>query len=456
MRHPTDVVSASLQRRLLAALLIALPLVWIASAAFNLYAAHDRVNELFDTEQAFFAQMLASVNLEAQNSGLGIRPTSPRRLRELFEDSENDIDDDIIFQLRDASGRLVLSDVNYTDLPFRFDAIGFMDERVDGKMWRLFYFHDEDNGAYVMVGQRMSSRTKLVWRLALGQMLPWIVALPVLFLALWWGVRQGLKPLNQLKQDLAHRSPDNLTPITQKVPEEVQPLVDELNHLFARLHQVLSKERRFTADAAHELRTPLAALRVQTEVAKLSEDEVSRQRALNKILSGIDRATRLVEQLLTLARLDHLDQVPDRQRVDVMTLAASVMLELGEGAARRGVVVEPIGEVPALWIEGSPAFLSILLRNLIDNAIRYTPNGGRVWIESNESTLTVCDNGPGVEAAWLERVRERFSRPEGQQAEGSGLGLSIVERVALLHGLALHLANHPQGGFRATLRRQSN
>lgn len=120
MRHPTDVVGASLQRRLLAALLIALPLVWIASAAFNLYAAHDRVNELFDTEQAFFAQMLASVNLEAQNSGLSIRPTSPRRLRELFEDSENDIDDDIIFQLRDASGRLVLSDVNYTDLPFSF------------------------------------------------------------------------------------------------------------------------------------------------------------------------------------------------------------------------------------------------------------------------------------------------------------------------------------------------
>lgn len=457
MRHrANEFLHSSLQNRLLLVLLLALPVVWIASAAFNLYVAHQKVNELFDTEQAFFAQMLVSMNFEARRAGWEVRPTPPRQLHKLFQE-EGQIDDDIAFQLRNAKGTIILSDVNYTLLPFRPDQVGFVNERIDGRLWRVMYLKDVANGSYVAVGQRMNSRLRLVWRLALGQMLPWIVALPILLLAMWWGMRQALKPLHRLKTAVSHRSKDNLEPILQRVPEEVQPLVNEINHLFSRLNSSIENERRFTADAAHELRTPLAALRLQIELAQLSDHEEGRQRALSQALTGIDRTTRLVEQLLTLARLDHVKEVPDHQRVDLVAIAASVMLELGEAGAAKGVDVLAVDPSHAFYLEGSPAFLSILLRNLIDNAIRYSPeSGGRVWIESGDDFLTVCDNGAGIAPEWLGRLRERFSRPEGQKAQGSGLGISIVERIAQLHHLDMELNNHESGGFRATIRRRNS
>ena len=450
---PEVTCEGSLKRHLLMTLLLVLPAVWLSSALLNLYAAHHQVSELFDTEQAFFAQMLASLNVEAQHSGLTIRPTSPRRLRELFEDESNGVDDDIVFQLRDHQGRVVLTDVNYTELPFQRDFVGFIDQKIDGRTWRLFYLHDHDNGAYVVVGQRMTSRVKLIWRLAISQLIPWLAALPVLLFGMWWGVRRGLRPLARLTKELSLREPANLAPFTQPVPEEVQPLVMELNHLLARLGLALDKERRFTADAAHELRTPLAALRIQTEVAQLSEDDESRQRALNQVLAGIDRATRLVEQLLTLARLDHLSDVSDRQPVALGALLTQLMTEMNESAQRRQITLELPNLTEDWTLDGSPGFLLILFRNLIGNAILYVPQGGRVWVELSAGRLAICDNGLGVAPEWLERVRERFSRPEGQAAEGSGLGLSIAERIATLHGLHLRFSNRSEGGFCAALTR---
>lgn len=452
-RRASEFIHSSLQNRLLLVLLLALPLVWIASAAFNLYTAQQKVNELFDTEQAFFAQTLVSINLEARRTGWEVRPTPPRQLHKLFEE-EGQIDDDIVFQLRNAQGDIILTDVNYTTLPFRPNELGFVNEYIEGRLWRVLYLNDGENGSYVAVGQRMSSRLRLVWRLALGQMLPWIVALPILLLAMWWGMRQALKPLHRLQMAVSRRATHNLEPIMQRVPEEVQPLVNEINHLFSRLTQGMENERRFTADAAHELRTPLAALRLQIELAQMSDNEAGRERALAQALTGIDRTTRLIEQLLTLARLDRLENVPDHQRVNLVEVASRVMLDLSEAAALRGVEVLPVVSDRTFWLEGSPGFLSILLRNLIDNAIRYSPDDvGRVWLEVDENSLTICDSGPGVSPEWLGRLRERFARPEGQKAQGSGLGLSIAERIVLLHGLVLDLDNHPEGGFRAKISR---
>ena len=449
VRFTTD----SLKRRLLIAMVIVLPCVWVVTAVINYRNASEAVNELFDTEQAFFAQLLASVSLRSHEQGVPARPTVPRRLHELFDDGDNEPDDDIAFQLRNARGELILSDINQTELPFRSDVRGFHNEKIDGRAWRLFYYHDHNNGAYVVVGQRDKTRLKLVGKLVSGQMMPWIVALPVLLLLIFWAVRQGLKPLDRLARDIRLRAPDNLAPIAAPVPREVGPLVVALNRLFARLETTLANERRFTADAAHELRTPLAALRVQTEVALMNDEDSDRRRALGKILAGIDRATRLVEQLMTLARLDFLDAA-DSRPADLAAVARRVVELQKDSADNRAITLDgPSSD--AIWpLGGDAGLLEVLLRNLIDNAIRYTPPGGRVWVECDATSLSVCDDGPGVAPEWLERLKGRFARPEGQQASGSGLGLSIAERIAMLHGLTLTLDNREGGGFVARLERR--
>ncbi|RAS15545.1 two-component system sensor histidine kinase QseC [Microvirgula sp. AG722] len=443
----------SLKRRLLTAFLILLPAAWMVSAVINYRAASLAVNELFDTEQAFFAQILASVNLEARAQGYKIRPTLPRTLHELFDDGdEEEMDADIAFQLRNGAGEIIIADINQTELPFSRDYKGFYNVRIDNREWRLFYLHDRNNDAFALVGQRMKTRNKLVSRLVLGQMMPWLMALPALLVLMWWGVRRSLRPVDRLARDVRERAPDNLAPIAAPVPAEVGPLVVALNRLFARLETTLANERRFTADAAHELRTPLAALRVQLEVAMMAGDDVSRRRALAKVMSGIDRATRLIEQLLTLARLDHL-AAADRRPADLALCARRAVVLCADAADTRAITLTAPAEGVIWPLAGDEGMLEILLRNLIDNAIRYTPPGGEVWVECDAAALSVCDNGPGVAPEWLERVKERFSRPEGQQASGSGLGLSIAERIAELHGLKLTLDNRPGGGFIARLSR---
>ena len=452
MRRPSV---PSLKRRLLVALMITLPAAWVVSAMINYRAAHQAVNELFDTEQAFFAQLLASVNLDARGQGYEIRSTLPRQLHELFDDGSDEMDEDIAFQLRNDHNQIVFADINQTELPFDANASGFRNVMFQGKQWRLFYLRDPKNDTYVVVGQRLKTRDRLVGRLVLGQMMPWLMALPVLLVLMWLAVRRSLLPLDRLVRDLRERAPDNLKPIEAPVPAEVGPLVVALNRLFARLDTTLTNERRFTADAAHELRTPLAALRVQAEVAMLASDDTARRKALVQVMTGIDRAPRLVEQLLTLARLDHL-AAADRRPADLVAVARRVIERSADAADNRAITLIPPSGT-AIWpLAGDEGLLDILLRNLIDNAIRYTPPGGEVWVECDPSSLSVCDNGPGVAPEWLSRMKERFARPEGQKQTGSGLGLSIAERIAMLHGLTLSLDNREGGGFVARLSRLPN
>jgi two-component system sensor histidine kinase QseC len=239
------------------------------------------------------------------------------------------------------------------------------------------------------------------------------------------------------------------------MPRETLPLLSSLNNLLQRLGRALDNERRFTADAAHELRTPLAALQVQAQVARLARDEATRAHALDQLLAGVMRATRLVEQLLRLARLDPMSTVADVQPCPVPALLEQAAELLRSKADAKDIAIE-IQAPAALAVRANADLLSLALRNLLENALRYLPEGGRVILgaeqRGNETRLWVRDNGAGVAEEELARLTERFYRGRDVDVEGSGLGLAIVLRVAQLHGADLALENLPEGGFQATLK----
>ena len=271
---------------------------------------------------------------------------------------------------------------------------------------------------------------------ALGESLAWPLgtALPALALAIWLGVGSGLRPLRELRAQLAGRSAADLAPLdAARAPVEIEPLVAELNRLFGRIEEAIGRERRLTADAAHELRTPLAVLSTQAQVARRASDDASRNEALDALVEGAERAARLIEQMLTLARLES-GQTAAAERVELREVVRAAMAELAGGALEKGIELELADGAP-VELQGHRALLAVLARNLVDNAVRYTQPGGRVEVAVNPGpVLQVRDNGPGVPAPELGRLGERFHRLAGQAQTGSGLGLSIVLRIAQLHG----------------------
>lgn len=326
---------------------------------------------------------------------------------------------------------------------------GFSDAMIDGTRWRIFSRWDESGRYAVQVGERLEVRRELAQSVASHLLHPLAVALPVLAILIWFAVNAGLLPLSAVARQVQRRAPDNLTPLGEReVPQEVSPLVQALNTLFARLRASFEQERRFTADAAHELRTPLAAVKTQAQVALAASSGEERQRALSNVVLGVDRATHLVEQLLILARLDPQANLPGAVPVALPDLAASCIAEQAQSAYNKGVelALESADEAIVL---GDPTLLSVLLRNLIDNAIRYSPAASEVEVSITRASgvvrLRVTDNGPGIAESECNRVFDRFYRVSGPAEEGSGLGLSIVKRIADLHHASIRLSQGTGG-----------
>ncbi|HEL5467434.1 TPA: two-component system sensor histidine kinase QseC [Escherichia coli] len=298
---------------------------------------------------------------------------------------------------------------------------------------------------------KLKYREDMALAIVAGQLIPWLVALPIMLIIMMVLLGRELAPLNKLALALRMRDPDSEKPLNATgVPSEVRPLVESLNQLFARTHAMMVRERRFTSDAAHELRSPLTALKVQTEVAQLSDDDPqARKKALLQLHSGIDRATRLVDQLLTLSRLDSLDNLQDVAEIPLEDLLQSSVMDIYHTAQQANIDVRLTLNANGIKRTGQPLLLSLLVRNLLDNAVRYSPQGSVVDVTLNADNFIVRDNGPGVTPEALARIGERFYRPPGQTATGSGLGLSIVQRIAKLHGMNVDFGNAKQGGFEA-------
>lgn len=335
-------------------------------------------------------------------------------------------------------------------------VLGFSHLAAGGSSWRVFAVASRSH--VIEVAQDMRVRRTMAGTLALRTIAPIALMAPVLLLLMGWAVGSSLAPLARARDQVATRRADDLTPVgDDELPDEVRPLIQELNLLFMRLQQAFEAQRNFVADAAHELRSPLAALRLQAQALGRAADAPARERAVERLLAGIDRATRLVEQLLVLAR----QQAGAAQGApaQAVSLAEIARLELADAAPAARAAQVDLGLVQADddTIEGHREALHLLLRNLLDNAVKYTPAGGRLDVavrhDGTQLVLTVDDSGPGIAPADRARVLDRFYRVAGTQAPGSGLGLAIVKAVAELHGATLRLDTAPQlGGLRVELR----
>ncbi len=434
----------SLRARLLAMLLAVTGLIWSGAAWWSYYDARHEAEELLDAQLAQSARLLlAQTRHELVDEGdsriSGIEAFDEREL--------HPYEQKLLFRILDSQGNTLISSASPPpDVPQQ--TSGYADVQGAGGGWRVMVAGDAD--LHLVVAQSLSIRDELAQHVALRLALPMLLALPLLGGLIYLVVGRALRPLDDLAARVARRSADNLLPLDHAgLPREVLPLATALNRLLERLQRALDGERRFTADAAHELRTPLAAIQIHAQVARASHDEVSRGHALEQVLAGTRRATRLMEQLLRLARLDPLAGLPASQSVDLAALGRQVLAELPEGER---VTVEVLDDVSVV---GDPDLLRVALRNLLDNALRYSPEGRialRVGRDGGAARVWVEDSGPGVAPEELSRLTERFYRGSEVTRDGSGLGLAIVARIAELHGAELGLANRGEGGLSAGLR----
>ena len=438
----------SLKLRLTLLFLILSLAAWFAASLVAWQQTTYKLDKLFDTQQMLFAKRLLTMELDELHA--------PERMREVPKKAKHGhLDDDALaFAIFSADGSMILNDgENGRDIPYHYRRDGFDDGRLqdDSDEWRFLWLTSPDGKYRVVVGQEWEYRQDMALDVVSSQLTPWLVALPVMLLLLILLLSRELKPLKKLATTLRSRSPDATDNLpTEGVPTEVRPLLDALNHLFTRTREMMSRERRFTSDAAHELRSPLAALKVQTDVAQLYLDDPQAQaKALAQLHAGIDRASRLVDQLLTLSRLDSLDNLDDVEPIAIADLLQSAVMDIYHPAQQAGIDIRLNVNAPESKRPGQQLLLSLLVRNLLDNAIRYSPKGSVVDVTLNARGFTVRDNGPGISSEALARIGERFYRPPGQDATGSGLGLSIVKRIAALHGMRVSLKNAAGGGFEA-------
>ncbi len=440
----------SLKLRLTLLFLLLSLAAWFAASLVAWQQTTHKLDKLFDTQQMLFAKRLLTMDLDEVRA--------PERMRDIPKKVKHGrLDDDALaFAIFSADGDMILNDgENGRDIPYHYRRDGFDDGRLkdDNDAWRFVWLTSPDGKYRVVVGQEAEYRQEMALDVVSSQLTPWLVALPVMLLLLIVMLSRELKPLKKLAQTLRSRSPDATDTLsTQGVPAEVRPLLDSLNHLFTRTQEMMSRERRFTSDAAHELRSPLAALKVQTDVAQLYLDDPQAQaKALAQMHAGIDRASRLVDQLLTLSRLDSLDNLDNIEPLALADLLQSAVMDIYHPAQQAGIDIRLNINAPQATRTGQQLLLSLLVRNLLDNAIRYSPRGSVVDVTLNARSFSVRDNGPGIAPDALARVGERFYRPPGQDETGSGLGLSIVKRIATLHGMRVSLANGAEGGLDVTV-----
>ena len=425
----------SIRRNLLVALLSALLLAGLVSSAATYFAARREANDLFDYQLRQMALSLRDQTLQSQ--------TFPYP----------EFDYDFIVQVWDPRGSLVY--LSNQDVLLPQSKGGFDTVSVNGEDWRIFTMSNADKTIQVAVP--MSLRSDRAAAVALRILVPIVASIPLFALLVWLLVGRGLAPLGNIARAIGTRAPSSLEPLREEgLPTEVQPMVAQLNGLLGRLAEAIETQRRFTADAAHELRTPLSALQLQLQVLERARTPDDRKEALDQLKAGARRASRLVEQLLTLARLEpdsaqgalvpvRQDRLAQKCVADLESLAMAKPLELR------------LGRIEPTEVTGHEEALRTLLDNLLENAIRYTPAGGRVVIDACSDArgplVAVTDTGPGIPPSDRERVFDRFYRVPGNGAPGSGLGLAIVKSIADSHGARVELEDGEDGaGLTARVR----
>jgi signal transduction histidine kinase len=427
----------SIRARLLIALMILVALISLLAAAVTYRRVWSETSTLFDYQ---LRQM--ALSLRGQIS------LAPR-----IEVPPDQSDTDFVVQIWDLYGartylsRPGLPMINQT-------VLGYADLSLRGEAWRAYGLQTA-NGV-IQIAQPLRVREELARAAAERVVIPLILLLPIMIVAVAWIVRRGLQPLRYVTAEVQRRDAHSLAPLgSDKLPREIEPLVGELNRLLARLHAAFDAQRAFIADAAHELRSPLTALRLQLQLLDRAPDEPARLEARGRLGAAIERAIHLVEQLLALARSDPRESAIDFESVDLAAAAAEAIKDTHDLALARSIDIGLEG-APQTLVRGNREAIRTLARNLIDNAVRYTPPHGSVQVRcrapAGGALLEVTDTGPGIARGDRERVFDRFYRRATQQETGTGLGLAIVKAIAERHGAHVSLDDAPGGGLHVAVK----
>ncbi len=425
---------------------------WSIVSAIAWQGGEKHTKQFFNTQMILFAKTLGELDLSHLSGKID-------ELDDIISHKKQEIrfgeaKDTLSFAVFSHEGQLVLSDDDDgNEFPF-IQKKGFTKAEIDDDDWQLYMTPSDDGKKIIVVGQEREYREKTVLRVIMRHLTPWLIILPLFLLGLGWILYYEFRPLRRLAAQLQKREAQDTQLLDESsLTPETRPLIQSLNVLFTRISSLLTKERAFVSNAAHELRTPLAGLRIQAEVMEMSkDDEKARDHAVQKILQGTMRCTHLVEQLLLLSNLEAA--TPSSKKLSPETMLCHNLLEMAleeaqEAAQNKGITLSNLSlntsyktskediyqaqEMHDVW--------SIVLRNLLDNAIRYTPHGGKIFVKLSHDSLQVENTAPHLENAILAQLGQRFYRPPGQKEQGSGLGLAIVRHIASLHDAQLLVEN---------------
>ncbi|WP_063623455.1 ATP-binding protein [Bradyrhizobium elkanii] len=438
----------SLKRKLFFILVVTTGLIWIAATCWIYVGTTHEVENVLDSRLQEAARMVLSL---ASSNGIGSfqKDSDSSHAAEFLT-----YDRQLSCQIWSLDGRLVARSSGTPNESLSDNRTGFSERTIRGEKWRVFTAEDPTKNLRVLVGDRLGLRETFVADIMKGLLAPMFLAIPVLAFLIWASLNQGLRPLHALAADLRRRNADDLTPVeTKGIPKEILPMVFSLNNLFERVREALRHERHITAFAAHELRTPLAGLRTQAQIAMTARDANIRDAALSQILFAVDRTTRLVRQLLTIARLDS-GAAALLTELNVGEVVEEVVDTLPPPDRNTDVIVDPI--LHSTVVTANRDSLLLAIRNLHENAVRHMPRRGTIRWSSEATkdgtTVFVEDTGPGIPKEELALVTKRFFRGRNKSSLGSGLGLSIVDMAVRTSGARLRLLNREDtSGLRAEM-----
>lgn len=428
-------------------------LVWLFAVVWIHVSTQSRLEKVLDARLMEAARMVNSLLTERR---VAVGPDGDGGQLSLKPMDDFPIYESQLFcQIWALNGKLVGRSESAPGERLTDVANGFSDTIVAGEHWRVFAVENTQLGLRVMVGDSVSVRERLVQNVVTGVVLPALLLLPILAIMIWLCVRSGLNPLSNLARTLSERDARDLRPLAEdNLRSEITPAVSALNDLFHRVEEAHERERNFAIFAAHELKTPLAGLKTQAQIAESAKDDAMRVNAVRQIAAGVDRTSRLVNQLLDLAALETGDELEPTAPEPVSQLLVSISTDMRMLAAHRGVKIELPENLPLVSMQ-FPHLFTLAMRNLIENAINHSPEGGTVRcnLENGDEhfIFAIEDDGPGISPQDMARVTERFYRGSNRSENGSGLGLAIVQMAATRMNGSIELDNRAEGGLRASL-----
>lgn len=467
MKDNSALETSSIRTQLLLTISIALMVIWGVVAWLAYDKGLHEAEELMDGQLALSARLLDGQIKHEEISHPNVwypvqsgssEMTNPALIENLDPEGRLPYEQELAFQIWTVNGVLKLYSENALGM-IRSSVQGYGHQEFNDLLWRTYTKTTLDGNYVIQVAHPLNTRDRIGLDVAWRVIIPLLIALPLLILAMGWAINRSLMPLNRVANDLVRRKKVELEPIPlQGVPREILPIIQAFNVLLARVSSSIQHERRFTSNAAHELRTPLAGIKLYAQLAESTTEPAEREKFLSQVLNGIARADRLVEQMLSLARLDPDSSVlkRDQEQIDIRTLLLEVQDMEEINIRNRHQKVELDIPADATFVMGYEDLLLVALRNLIGNASKYSPPQTVIqlgsWRSDDSFGLYVQDQGTGIAQDELPTITQRFKRGKEVTAEGSGLGLAIVERIAEIHQASLLISNLPGGGLRVELR----